>query len=64
MLAAEMSLTERAVAYDALRRFLAVFVRAADFLGRTAADGKCDVEGGGGRDGERFEGGGDVGCGC
>ena len=41
MLAAEMSLAEGAVAYDALRGFLAIFVRAADFLRRTAADGKC-----------------------
>ena len=64
MLAAEMSLAEGAIAYDALRRLLAVFVRAADFLRRSAADGKCDMEGGGRRDGERFKGGGDVGCGC
>ena len=39
MLAAEMSLAEGAVAYDALRRLLAVFVCAADFFRRTAADG-------------------------
>ena len=64
MLAAEVPLAKGAVADDALRGLFAVFVRAAHFLRRAAFGGGCDhAEGGGGRDGERFEGGSYVGCG-
>ena len=63
MLAAKVPLAEGAVSYDALGRFFAVFVRAADFL-RCATLARCYyVESGGRRDGERFQGGSDVGCG-
>ncbi len=44
MLAAEMPVTEAAVAYDALRRLLAVFEVAFDLLRRhAAAHGQCQV---------------------
>lgn len=64
MFPAKMSLAERAVAHDALRRVLAVFECAADFFWCSAAERKGDGDGGVGGQGGEGEGGGcEVGAG-